>query len=142
VNLSDFSRKGGQAKSAAKATANRAKIAAFWAKVRLGELPPPRRHKTFPEPIHELARRYIWWQPSNESLAFPLRVVAQVLNLGTAADCVTLEGYFGQETMRDALRRAEPGWFRDRSWNFWHYRLGLTPWGEEPPPLPARSYVA
>lgn len=140
MNLADFSRKGGQAKSAAKTSANRTKMASFWKKVRRGELSAPRRHRTFPESIHELARKYIWWQSSKESLAYPLRVVAQVLNLGTAPDCITLEEYFGKKMMRAALKQAEPGWFRERSWNFWHYRLGLTPWGAEPPPLPTRSY--
>lgn len=138
----EFSKKGGRAKSAAKTVANRAKMKIFWRRVRSGELPAPRRRKVFPAAIQDLATRYIWWQPSEESLAFPLRVVAQVLNLGTAADCVTLEKFFGQTTMRAALQQAEPGWFRERSWVFWHYRLGLTPWGKEPPPLPSRTYVA
>lgn len=141
-SLTEFSRKGGQARSAAKTAANRAKMAAYWLKVRQGELPPPRRHRVFPKSIHEIARRYIWWQSSKKSLASPLRVVAQVLNIGTAADCVVLEKYFGPDAMREALRRAEPGWFRDRAWTYWHYRLGLTPWGEEPPSMPNRSYVA
>jgi hypothetical protein len=115
-------------------------MTSFWKKVRRGQLPSPRRHRSFPQSIHELALRYIWWQPSKESLACPLRVVAQVMNLGIAADCITMEKYFGKKAMRDALRQAEPGWFRDRSWTFWHYRLALTPWGAEPPPLPTRSY--
>jgi len=140
VDLHEFSRKGGRAKSAAKTAANRAKMASFWQKVRRGELPTPRRSRNFPESIHELARRYIWWQPSNEALAFPLRVVAQVMNIGTVADCIAMEKFFGRAAMRSALRRAEPGWFRDRSWTFWHYRLGLTKWGDEPPPIPIRSY--
>jgi hypothetical protein len=142
MKLSAFSRKGGQAKSAEKTAANRAKMSAFWRRVRRGELPPPRRYRKFPDPVRALARRYIWWLSPDESLALPLRVVAQVMNVGTMADCATLESHFGRPGMRRALQRAQPGWFNERSWKFWHYRLGLTRWGAEPPSLPTRSFNA
>ncbi len=142
MELSAFSRRGGQARSVAKTAANRAKMAAFWRKVRRGQLPPPRRHRKFPEAVRALARRYVWWLSPDESLALPLRVVAQVMDLGTMTDCATLESHFGRPVMRQTLKRAEPGWFRERSWVFWHYRLGLTKWRGEPPPLPTRSFDA
>lgn len=41
----EMSRRGGQAKSAAKAEANRAKAAQFWADVRAGARPAPKRRK-------------------------------------------------------------------------------------------------
>ena len=142
MELSAFSRKGGQAKSDTKTAANRAKMSAFWRKVRRGELPPPRRYRQFPDSIRALARRYVWWLPPDRALALPQRVIAQVLDLGTMADCAALEAHFGRPAMRRVLQRAEPGWFRERSWGFWHYRLGLTQWGDEPPPLPTRSFDA
>ena len=40
-----FSRKGGQARSAKKTLANRAKATAYWASVREGISPPPRRYR-------------------------------------------------------------------------------------------------
>jgi uncharacterized protein len=43
VNHTTFSRKGGKARSLAKTAANRAKAAAFWNAVRIGEKPAPRR---------------------------------------------------------------------------------------------------
>jgi hypothetical protein len=61
------------------------------------------------------------------------------MDIGTMADCATLEKHFGRPAMRNALKRAEPGWFRERSWAFWRYRLGLTQWGDEPAALPSRS---
>jgi hypothetical protein len=142
VELSTFSRRGGQARSAAKTVANRAKMRVFWRKVHCGELPSPRRYRKFPEAIQALARRYIWWLPPGEALAFPLRVVAQVMDIGAMDDCATLERFFGSVEMRHALKRAEPGWFRPRSWVFWHYRLGLAKWGDETPPLPTRAFDA
>jgi hypothetical protein len=142
VDLSEFSRKGGRAKSAAKTSANRAKMSAFWQKVRRGELPPPRRHRKFPDSIRTLARRYVWWQPPDESLSLPLRVAAQVMDIGTLEDCAVLRRYFGLRELRRTLNQAEPGWFRPRSWTYWHYRLGLTKWGGDPPPLPERTFAA
>lgn len=138
----EFARKGGLMRSPAKTAANRAKMAAFWRKVRAGEMPSPRRHRKFPEEIRALAKRYVWWLPPEESLAIPLRVVAQVMDLGTMADCAAMEKFFGRPAMRQAIQRAQPGWFRERSWTFWRYRLGLTKWGKEPPPLPTRSFDA
>ena len=47
---STVSRRGGRASSEAKTLANRAKMAAYWDKVRSGELAPPRRYKKPPSP--------------------------------------------------------------------------------------------
>jgi hypothetical protein len=140
MELSAFSRKGGLARSVAKTAANRTKMTVFWRKVRRGELPPPRRYRRYPDSIRALARRYVWWLSPDESLALPWRVVAQVMDIGTMADCATIESHFGRQAMRDTLKHAAPGWFRERSWVFWHYRLGLTRWGDEPPALPTRSF--
>jgi hypothetical protein len=117
-------------------------MAFFWRKVRRGEIPPPRRHRKFPEPVRALARRYIWWLSPDEALALPLRVVAQVMDIGTMDDCAILQEYFRHSDLRKALKNAEPGWFRPRSWAFWHYRLGVVNWGGEVPLLPARSFDA
>ena len=138
MDLVEFSRKGGHAKSVAKTAANRRKMRAFWAEVRRGERPAPRRHRKFPEEVRTLAARYLWWQSAEESLARPRRVIAQVLDLGTMEDCALIERHFTRTELRAALRHAEPGWFRPRSWTYWHYRLGLTPWGGEVPEPPSR----
>ena len=139
MNLVDFSRKGGLAKSAAKTKANRAKMKFFWKQVRAGRLAPPRRRRRFPDAITALARTYIWWMTPEEALMLPRRVAAQVMDIGTMEDCATVQTFFGRREMGAVLRNAAPGWFRDRSWTYWHYRLGLTPWGDEPPPVPVRT---
>jgi hypothetical protein len=105
--------------------------------VRAGEAIPPLRRR-YSQRMQALAARYIWWEPPARALRRPLRVVAQVLNLGTAADCAALEEEMGTQTERTAVEKAEPGWFNERSWTYWHYRLGITPWGDEPPSLPVR----
>lgn len=57
---STISRRGGRASSEAKTLANRAKVAAYWVKVRAGEVPPPRRHRKppLPERIAEILAPY------------------------------------------------------------------------------------
>jgi len=127
-------------KSLKRAHASRSEVAGLPRRISRGKSPSSRRRREFPEPIRTLAKRYIWWLPSEESLAYPLRVIAQVMDLGTWDDCNIIEDYFGRVAMRRALKQTEPGWFRPRSWVFWHYCLGLTEWGDEPPPLPVRSF--
>jgi uncharacterized protein len=43
-----ISRRGGKVRSEAKTVANRAKAAAYWGRVRSGEIPAPKRHKKPP----------------------------------------------------------------------------------------------
>ena len=55
-----ISRRGGKARSEAKTVANRAKAAAYWARVRSGEISAPKRHKKPPnlEKIAEMLAPY------------------------------------------------------------------------------------
>ncbi len=55
-----FSRRGGKARSEAKTIANRAKAAAYWARVRSGEIPAPKRYRKPPslEKIAEVLEPY------------------------------------------------------------------------------------
>jgi predicted nucleotidyltransferase len=50
MNHATFSRKGGKVRSPAKTAANRAKAAAFWNAVRIGEKPAPLHLRTPPAP--------------------------------------------------------------------------------------------
>jgi hypothetical protein len=90
------------------------------------------RDLTLPEAVRlelvALAPRYLWWDASHSTA----RLVAQIMNLGTYADILRLEGMVPRETLVDVMANAEPGWFSDRSWDFWNGRLhaGLA---EHPP---------
>jgi len=55
-----ISRRGGKARSEAKTAANRAKMAAYWGRIRSGEIPAPKRHKKPPslEKIAEVLKPY------------------------------------------------------------------------------------
>ena len=89
------------------------------------------------------AARYIWWKSPEDALRYPDRIIAQVMNIGDYDDVQALVETFGDEALRDILRHAEAGVFNERSWAYWHYRLGLTP-PEAPdgvPPLPVRRFA-
>ncbi|MHB1712260.1 MAG: hypothetical protein ACYCV7_12790 [Acidimicrobiales bacterium] len=85
---------------------------------------------------------YIWWEPVEIAVAEPERLIAQVMDLGDWDDECDVEDAFDQAALRDVLANAQAGWFRPKSWSFWHYRLGITPFGAEPPPLPRRQFSA
>ena len=77
-----------------------------------------------------MARKYVWWQPPEHTLEDRPLFLAQMMNLGTAADVRWLLALVSTSELRDP----PIGVFNPRSWNFWHLRLGLTP----TPELPAR----
>ncbi|MDN5938716.1 MAG: hypothetical protein L0H83_08630 [Salinisphaera sp.] len=79
------------------------------------------------------ARRYLWWQSPERALQKPLRVIAQVMNIGDYDDVQSLIREVGTEPFVEAIAQAEAGQFNDRSWAYWHYRLGLA----QPQNLPA-----
>lgn len=73
--------------------------------------------------VADLARRYLWWEPvGDEPHAFE-RVIAQIMNLGTYDDIRRLEAGIDADTLVGVMRQAQPGWFGERSWDFWRGRL-------------------
>jgi hypothetical protein len=87
--------------------------------------------------LEKLARKYIWWKSPEEAVRTPQRIIAQVMNLGDYSDVQTLAEQLGDEPLRQAIAHAESGQFNERSWHYWHFRLGLADLGEVPP-LPPR----
>jgi NADPH-dependent ferric siderophore reductase len=63
------------------------------------------------------------------------------MNLGTWADVRTLEKVVTPELMRTVVEHAEPGWFNEDSWYYWHYRLSLMRPAQPVPELPRRAQV-
>jgi hypothetical protein len=89
--------------------------------------------------LERLAQRYVWWKTPDEALAYPHRVVAQVMDLGTYDDLTLLAAHLGAAVLRDVLVHAEAGQFSAPSWSYWHYRLGLARL-DEVPPMPVRQF--
>ena len=69
----------------------------------------------------------------------PERVIAQVMNIGDYADVQALADQIGDDILRDVLTHAEAGQFSQRSWAYWHYRLGLAS-VDHVPAMPVRRF--
>lgn len=91
------------------------------------------------EALKDLARKYVWWKSPDDAVAMPERVIAQVMNIGDYDDVQALASEVGEEVLREVLLHAEAGQFDERSWTYWHYRLGLAEVGEVPP-MPVRRF--
>ena len=93
-----------------------------------------------PESLRPLASKYIWWKTPEEAVAMPERVIAQVMNIGDYTDVQWLVSQVGDEVLREVLTHAEAGQFNERSWAYWHYRLGLS-CIDHVPALPVRRFA-
>lgn len=89
------------------------------------------------EILKRLAAKYVWWKTPDEAIQQPERVVAQVMNLGDFDDMRLLAAQAGDEYLREVLSHAEIGQFNERSWAYWHYRLGLAK-PDQVPVMPRR----
>lgn len=86
------------------------------------------------------ARKYVWWKTPEEAVAYPERVIAQVMNIGDYTDVQALVSLVGEDRLRDVLTHAEAGQFNEKSWFYWHYRLELSDM-DQVPPLPTRRFA-
>lgn len=91
--------------------------------------------------VQAMAKKYIWWQTPVEAATWPERVIAQVMNMGDFDDAKFLLESVGDEAFIKALKNAQAGWFNERSWHYWHYRLELCSL-EEVPALPTRRFAS
>ena len=90
--------------------------------------------------LKQLAAKYIWWKTPDEAMEWPERLISQVMNIGDYADVQALANQLGDARLRHVLTHAQAGQFGDRSWAYWHYRLGLAALGELPE-LPVRKFA-
>jgi hypothetical protein len=64
------------------------------------------------------------------------------MNLGTFDDTRRLEKTLGSDRLAKVMLRAAPGWFSDRSWEFWRGRLALALGKAMPEEPPRRAILA
>ena len=86
-----------------------------------------------------LARKYLWWMNPDEAVGDEERLVAQVMNMGTFEDIRLIEKDLGDEYLRRVVKNARPGYFDEKAWAYWHYRLGLAK-PDKVPALPQRRF--
>jgi len=88
--------------------------------------------------LRQLAAKYIWWKMPDEAVRYPRRIITQVMNIGDYGDVQAMAHALGDAVLKDALATTEAGELSERSWVYWHLRLGLCSTPEDCPPLPAR----
>jgi hypothetical protein len=88
----------------------------------------------------ELERKFFWWEPVGHEPRSHARILAQAMNFALFDDVRNLELTLGPARLVDAMREAEPGWFSERSWEFWRGRLALATGTTIPEAPPRRSF--
>jgi hypothetical protein len=81
-----------------------------------------------------VARHIIRFEPPGRALGDPVRFLAYLMTYGTADEVAVVMRYLDYDDFKEALERAPPGIFDERSWNYWHLMTGRHP----PPPMPTR----
>ena len=79
-----------------------------------------------------MARKYVWWQPPEHTLADGRLLLAQMMTLGTVDDVRWLMAQVSAAELREVLQEPPVGVFNRRSWVFWRRRLDLNPAAELP----------
>jgi hypothetical protein len=90
--------------------------------------------------LDEMSTKYVWWKAGDDPALTARRVLAQVMDIADYDDVQRVLEVVGETPLRDVLANAEPGWFKPRSWHYWHYRLGVVEPGEPVPALPRRTF--
>ncbi len=89
--------------------------------------------------LSTMSAKYIWWKRADGQPFEARRVLAQVMDIGDFDDVLRVLDHLGEAPLRDVLAHAEAGWFKPRSWSYWHYRLGVVDPGAPVPALPKRA---
>jgi hypothetical protein len=92
--------------------------------------------------IARFGRKYLWWTPPGGEPHSEDRIIAQAMNLGTYDDILLLEQTVGKTRLVEIMQHAEPGWFNDRSWEFWRGRLSFATGAAIPNGAPRRAFHA
>lgn len=88
----------------------------------------------------ELERKFFWWEPVVSAPRSHARILAQAMNFASYDDIRRLERTLGPACLVQAMLDAEPGWFNERSWEFWRGRLSRETAIDVPHAPPRRSF--
>jgi hypothetical protein len=86
------------------------------------------------ETTRELAKRLVWFETPEKTLADPIRFMAYAFARATHEDMKLLRTFVSEADVREALDCAPPGIIDPRSWVYWNLRHGRYP----APPMPRR----
>jgi hypothetical protein len=92
--------------------------------------------------IAQFGKKYLWWAPVGDQPHSTERIIAQTMNLGTWDDILLLEETVTPSRLVEIMLQAQPGWFSERSWEFWRGRLSYATAAAIPEQPPRRSFDA
>jgi hypothetical protein len=90
---------------------------------------------TYPQDLHSVAERVIWFEKAEDSLQYPNRFLAYLMTYGTLEDILIAKKYFSDADFEAALQDPPPGIFDPASWHYWNGVYHRFP----VPPLPERK---
>jgi hypothetical protein len=91
--------------------------------------------RPYPAELIRVARKVVWYDSPEETLADLPAFLAQVMVYGSSADVTQVEQFVPAEEFRRVLENAPAGVFPQDIWRQWHERFGIPV-----PPLPRRRF--
>jgi hypothetical protein len=89
----------------------------------------------YPGELLRVARKVVWYERPEETLADPMTFLTHLMVYGSSADVAIAERYVPAEEFRRVLGNAPAGVFTREVWARWHERFGMPV-----PPLPRRRF--
>lgn len=89
----------------------------------------------YPVELLRVARKVVWYEKPEETLADLRTFLSHLMVYGSAADVAITERYVPAEEFRRVLEDAPAGVFTQDVWRKWHERFGMPT-----PPLPRRRF--
>jgi hypothetical protein len=89
----------------------------------------------YPPELVRVARKVVWYESPEESLADLPNFLTQLMVYGSSTDVTVVERYVPLEEFRRVLENAPAGVFTKDVWRRWHERFGIPV-----PPLPRRRF--
>lgn len=89
----------------------------------------------YPPELIRVARKVVWYDRPEETLADLPNFLAHVMVYGSPADVAVVERFVPPEEFRSVLENAPAGIFTVDVWRLWHERFRMPV-----PPLPRRRF--
>ncbi len=89
---------------------------------------------SYPQELQAVAKRVLWFEQPEETLAYARRFLAYLMTYGTWEEVLTAKKYFADRDFEAVLEDPPTGIFDVRSWTYWNHVYGRS----TVPPLPLR----
>lgn len=95
----------------------------------------------FTKPLKNISKlkylsKYIWFDKSYTVKNNPKKVIAYAMRYADLDDFWIIFS-LGDDTLKDVLKTANPGWFDEKNWIYWHTILEI----KNIPTLPKRQCI-